>query len=189
MQSRVSLLTFRRNLLLHLQYRRAIRAHNEHDHKTVLHFLNRRHYCSSSEITMRTLPKTGTTAEDSAILDCSKALWSHSCPSSTRHFRNPGHGHWRKRTWQGERKKWSKEARTDAKKNVRVGKLRAGLDWSVQRRTGQPRFGSLYRQHSSLLHSVQTGYGAEQTSNTMRNRSDFLGGTAAGSWSWPLASI
>jgi hypothetical protein len=41
----------------------------------------------------------------------------------------------------------------------------------------------------SLHHRVQTGSEAYPTSYPMSNRGSFPGGKAAGSWSWPLASI
>jgi hypothetical protein len=40
-----------------------------------------------------------------------------------------------------------------------------------------------------LYHCVQTGSGAHPASYPMGNSGSFLGGKAAGSWSWPLISI
>jgi hypothetical protein len=41
----------------------------------------------------------------------------------------------------------------------------------------------------SLLNIVETGSGAHPTSYPMDTRGSFLGGKAAGSWSWPFTSI
>jgi len=41
----------------------------------------------------------------------------------------------------------------------------------------------------SLHHRVQNGSGANPASYPMGTRGSFLGGKAAGTWSWPLTSI
>jgi hypothetical protein len=41
----------------------------------------------------------------------------------------------------------------------------------------------------SLHHRIQNGSGAHPASFPMGTRGSFLGGKAAGAWSWPLTSI
>jgi len=41
----------------------------------------------------------------------------------------------------------------------------------------------------SLLHRLQTGSGAHPASYPVGTRGSFLGGNAAGAWSWSLTSI
>jgi hypothetical protein len=45
-----------------------------------------------------------------------------------------------------------------------------------------------YGQEFSLPHVVQTGSGAHPASYSMGTEGSFLGGQAAGAWSWPLTS-
>jgi hypothetical protein len=41
----------------------------------------------------------------------------------------------------------------------------------------------------SFHHRIQTGTGAHPASYSVGTRVSFLGGTAAGAWSWPLTSV
>jgi hypothetical protein len=49
-------------------------------------------------------------------------------------------------------------------------------------------FWFLTMQDFSLLHSVQTDYGAQPASYGVGTRGSFSVGTATGVWSWPLTS-
>jgi hypothetical protein len=49
-------------------------------------------------------------------------------------------------------------------------------------------FESRWGQEFSLLHVVQTGFGVHLTSYPMGTGGSFLGGKAAGAWSWPHTS-
>jgi hypothetical protein len=62
------------------------------------------------------------------------------------------------------------------------------LDYGLDGRGSRVRFPAVAG-NFSLHHRVQNGSGAHPASYLMGTRGSFLGGKAAGTWSWPLTSI